>query len=191
MIAFIDDHRNVHGVEPICHLLPIAPSTYHAHRARRVDPSRLPDCAKRDAELRIEIARVHAENLGVYRARKVWRQLLRESHGADRAMDRPARTLHDAGNARTGLQRSHRQPACRAHRLISSARRHPSRQELHHAVGHTLSFTRCPSFRRCQVTWQTPRNGFSRNCSPICRIRVGEVLQICYDDVTCLATIEF
>ncbi|EAR51529.1 integrase, catalytic region [Oceanicola granulosus HTCC2516] len=84
MIAFIDDHRNVHGVEPICHLLPIAPSTYHAHRARRVDPSRLPDCAKRDAELRIEIARVHAENLGVYRARKVWRQLLREGFAVAR-----------------------------------------------------------------------------------------------------------
>ena len=52
--------------------------TYHAHRARKNDPSRLPARAKRDAELRVEIARVHAENFGVYGARKVWRQLLRE-----------------------------------------------------------------------------------------------------------------
>ncbi|MGB3167764.1 MAG: IS3 family transposase [Alteraurantiacibacter sp.] len=78
MIEFIDEHRASYGVEPICRLLPIAPSTYHAHRARRDDPSRLVGRAKRDAELRVEIARVHAENFGVYGARKVWRQLKRE-----------------------------------------------------------------------------------------------------------------
>ena len=78
MIAFIDEHRAVHGVEPICRQLPIAPSTYHAHRARKGDPSRLSGRARRDAELRVEIARVHAENFGVYGARKVWRQLRRE-----------------------------------------------------------------------------------------------------------------
>ena len=78
MIAFIDEHRASYGVEPICHQLPIAPSTDHAHRVRRDDLSRLPSRAKRDAELRVEIARVHAENFGVYGARKVWRQLRRE-----------------------------------------------------------------------------------------------------------------
>ena len=70
MIAFVDDHRDVHGVEPICRLLPIASSTYHAHRARQDDLSRLPARTKRDAELRVEIARVHAENFGVYGARR-------------------------------------------------------------------------------------------------------------------------
>jgi hypothetical protein len=39
MIAFIDDHRGAYGVEPICRVLPIAPSTYHAHAARRADPA--------------------------------------------------------------------------------------------------------------------------------------------------------
>ena len=78
MIAFIDEHRASYGVEPICRLLPIAPSTYRACQARRDDPSRLPARAKRDAELRVEIARIHAENFGVYGARKVWRQLRRE-----------------------------------------------------------------------------------------------------------------
>ena len=48
MIAFIDDHRGAYGVEPICEVLPIAPSTYHSHAARRADPSRLPARAKRD-----------------------------------------------------------------------------------------------------------------------------------------------
>ena len=38
MIAFIDDHREAYGVEPICKVLPIAPSTYHAHVAQRADP---------------------------------------------------------------------------------------------------------------------------------------------------------
>ena len=47
MIAFIDDHRQAYGVEPICRVLPIAPSTYHAHLARRADPSRLPDRVRR------------------------------------------------------------------------------------------------------------------------------------------------
>jgi putative transposase len=79
MIAFIDDHREVHGIEPICKVLPIAPSTYHAHAAKRADPARLSARAKRDAALKPEIARVFAENFAVYGVRKVWRQLERES----------------------------------------------------------------------------------------------------------------
>src|SRR5450756_139093 len=79
MIAFIDDHREVHGVEPICNVLPIAPSTYHAHVARRANPEKLSTRAKRDMALKPEIARVFAENFEVYGVRKVWRQLQRES----------------------------------------------------------------------------------------------------------------
>ena len=78
MIAFIDDHRAVHGVEPICRLLPIAPSTYHAHRVARRDPAKRSARRNRDDALCLEIARVHAENFGVYGVRKVWRQLRRE-----------------------------------------------------------------------------------------------------------------
>jgi putative transposase len=78
MIAFIDTHRAVYGVEPICKLLPIAPSTYHAHAARRADPSKSSARAKGDAALMIEIRRVWEENFCVYGARKVWRQLARE-----------------------------------------------------------------------------------------------------------------
>jgi transposase InsO family protein len=78
MIEFIDDHRGAYGVEPICGVLPIAPSTYRTHAARRADPSRLPARVKRDASLMPEIARVFEENFQVYGVRKVWRQLRRE-----------------------------------------------------------------------------------------------------------------
>ena len=78
MIAFIDDHREAHGVEPICKVLPIAPSTYHGHAAKRADPARLSARAKRDMALKVEIRRVFLENFEVYGVRKVWRQLLRE-----------------------------------------------------------------------------------------------------------------
>ena len=78
MVAFIDAHRETYGVEPICAVLPIAPSTYYAHKACEANP-RLRSCrAKRDAWLTVQIRRVHAENFDVYGARKVWRQLHRE-----------------------------------------------------------------------------------------------------------------
>src|ERR671913_1563949 len=84
MIAFIDDHRAAYGVEPICRVLPIAPSTYHAHAARRADPGRLPARARSDAALTVEIRRVWEANFGVYGVRKVWRQLAREGIAAAR-----------------------------------------------------------------------------------------------------------
>lgn len=78
MIAFIDDHRAQYGVEPICRVLPIAPSTYHARVAQRADPALGSARSQRDGMLRAEVRRVHAENFGVYGVRKVWRQLGRE-----------------------------------------------------------------------------------------------------------------
>jgi putative transposase len=84
MIGFIDGHRASYGVEPICGVLPIAPSTYHEHAARRSDPEKLPARVKRDEALKPEIARVFKENFEVYGARKVWRQLKRESRDAAR-----------------------------------------------------------------------------------------------------------
>ena len=78
MIAFIGDHRQVHGVEPICRVLRIAPSTYYAHAAQRADPAKGSPRARQDLMLMEQIRRVHAANFGVYGARKVWRQLGRE-----------------------------------------------------------------------------------------------------------------
>jgi putative transposase len=95
MIAFIDNHRGDFGVEPICKVLPIARSTYHAHVARRADPSRLSARAKRDEALRVEVRRVFEENFRVYGVRKVWRQLQRE--GFDAARCTVARLMRQMG----------------------------------------------------------------------------------------------
>jgi transposase InsO family protein len=78
MVRFIDAQREEHGVEPICEVLPIAPSTYYARKASEVDASKRSDRVLRDAQLRQEIERVWKDNFGVYGARKVWRQLVRE-----------------------------------------------------------------------------------------------------------------
>jgi transposase InsO family protein len=78
MVTFIDQHRDVYGVEPICAELPIAPSTYYEYKAREADPDRLPARQVRDTEMKIEIRRVWEENFRVYGARKVWKQLNRE-----------------------------------------------------------------------------------------------------------------
>jgi putative transposase len=79
MIAFIDAHRDQYGVESICAEVPIAPSTYYEHKAREVDPTRIPPRLQRDRELKVDIQRVWDENFQVYGVRKVWRQLNREA----------------------------------------------------------------------------------------------------------------
>ena len=79
VVEFIDDHRDRFGVEPICRVLtehgvPIAPSTYRAVKTRPASPRSVSDSA-----LMIEIERVHfVVGRGLYGARKVWRQLLRD-----------------------------------------------------------------------------------------------------------------
>ena len=95
MIAFIDDHREIYGVEPICKVLPIAPSTYRDHTAKRRDPSRLPARAKRDAVLKREMRRVFDENFRVYGVRKIWRQMQRE--GFDVARCTVSRLMRQMG----------------------------------------------------------------------------------------------
>jgi transposase InsO family protein len=78
MTAFIDDHREAYGVEPICAVLPIAPSTYYAAKACEADPALRSARAQRDEGLRAEVQRVWEENREVYGAKKVWKQLHRE-----------------------------------------------------------------------------------------------------------------
>lgn len=78
MIDFIAESREEFGVEPICEVLPIAPSTYYEHEARRRDPELRPAREKRDDQLKVEVRRIWDENYRVYGVRKVWKQLLRE-----------------------------------------------------------------------------------------------------------------
>jgi putative transposase len=95
MVAFIDEHRAAYGVEPICSVLPIAPSTYYEHRGRAEDPDRRPARAKRDDELAPKVRRVWDANYGVYGVVKVWRQLRREK--TDVARCTVARLMRRAG----------------------------------------------------------------------------------------------
>jgi transposase-like protein len=105
MIAYIDQYKDRYGVEPICRVLPIAPSTY-SHATRRPASARV----VRDTQLKAEIARVHAEHFGVYGARKVWRQLHREGIAVARCtVERLMGELHLEG-ARRG--RTHKTPSC-------------------------------------------------------------------------------
>lgn len=97
MVSFIDAHREVYGVEPICRVLPIAPSTYHAHAARRIEPTKRSARARRDDALGPEVRRVFEENFRVYGVRKVWRQLRRE--GFDVARCTVARLMRAMGLA--------------------------------------------------------------------------------------------
>lgn len=70
MAGFIDAHRDVHGVELICNVLPIAPSTDYDHLAKSADPTRRSDRARRDETLRPDIRRVFEENWSVYGVHK-------------------------------------------------------------------------------------------------------------------------
>jgi transposase InsO family protein len=78
MIGFIDAHKDQYGIEPMCKQLPIAVSTYYEHKERASDPDRQSNRTLRDRYLKAEIQRVWDENLQVYGAKKVWRQLKRE-----------------------------------------------------------------------------------------------------------------
>ena len=95
MIDFIDQNRDEFGVESICDVLPIAPSTYHVHAARRRRPETAPARIKRDLALKPEVKRVFAQNFQVYGARKVWLQMNRE--GICVARCTVARLMKDLG----------------------------------------------------------------------------------------------
>jgi putative transposase len=78
MRGFIEEHRDTHGVEPICKVLQIAPSGYRRHAARQRNPELHCKRVQRDATLMPQIDRVWQANLQVYGADKVWRQMNRE-----------------------------------------------------------------------------------------------------------------
>ena len=97
MVAFIDDHRRIYGVEPICRMLPIAPSTYFKHKGEQRDPARRSPRAQSDAVLRAIIQRIWSEQHQVYGPRKVWRQMGRE--GLRVARCRVRRLMREMGLA--------------------------------------------------------------------------------------------
>ena len=77
-VAFIDAHREAYGVESICKVMPIAPSTYYQHKLYQARPELRSARARRDEELKPEIVRIWEENRRAYGAYKIWRQSHRE-----------------------------------------------------------------------------------------------------------------
>lgn len=101
MMTFIDNHREQYGVEPICRVLPIAPSSYYRHKHLERYPEKRSERVKRDEELQTDITRVYEENNRVYGARKVWKQLHRESIQVARCtVERLMKTLNIQGVVR-------------------------------------------------------------------------------------------
>ena len=101
MVTFLDQHRDTYGVEPICAVLPIAPSTYFRRRAQQQDAALRSARRRRDDELRGAIQRIWDENDQAYGPRKVWRQLRREGHRVARCtVERLMRTMGLRGVSR-------------------------------------------------------------------------------------------
>ncbi|MET0002692.1 MAG: IS3 family transposase [Candidatus Thiodiazotropha sp.] len=105
MIAFIDAHKDQHGIEPMCKQLPMAISTYYEHKDRESDPDKASNRSIRDRHLKPEIQRVWDENLQVYGVRKVWRQLKREGFDIARCtVERLMKQLGIQGISRGGAK---------------------------------------------------------------------------------------
>ena len=96
MTRYIDTYHARFGVEPICKVLEVAPSTYYAAR-RRLPSARW----LRDEALKVRLKQVHAAHFGDYGARKLWRQLQREGIAVARStVERLMHTLGLAGVVR-------------------------------------------------------------------------------------------
>ena len=121
MVSFIDAHRREYGVEPICALLPIAPSTYHRHHRQQCDPTRRSERAQRDDALRGEIQRVWNAHHQVYGPRNVWKQLKREGHRVARCtVGRLMRAmgLQGAARGRAWITTTHASEGARPRDLV-------------------------------------------------------------------------
>lgn len=84
MVDFVEKHRDEYGVEPICEVLPIAPSTYYEAKARERRPERRPLRVHRDDRLIELMAQLWAENFEVYGVRKMWKALKRQGESVAR-----------------------------------------------------------------------------------------------------------
>jgi putative transposase len=130
MVAFIDQHRNTYGVEPICAVLPVAPSTYFLRKAQQQDATKRSARMRCDDELRAAIQRVWDDNDQVYGPRKVWKQLRRNGHRVARCtVERLMRDMGLQGVTRgrawvvtTQAQAAGDRPADRVERRFTATR---------------------------------------------------------------------
>ena len=161
-MRYIDARKGRWGVEPICRALQFAPATYYAARCRPPSPRRV-----RDEELKAKIAKVHADNLDVYGADKVWTQLNREGERVARCtVERLMRELGLCG-ARRGRayrrttvadEKAHRPADLVERRFEASAPNQLWVADLTYVKTHAgwvyVAFV-IDVFSRCVVGWQT------------------------------------
>jgi transposase InsO family protein len=124
MNAFIDEHRARCGVEPICRALQVAPSAYRRHAARQRNPALLSARARRDAILLPQVQRVYDQNLRVYGADKVWRQLRREGTAVARCTVERVMRLCGLSGARRGKKVRTTVPDAKAACPLDRVKRH-------------------------------------------------------------------
>ena len=124
MNAFIDEHRARCGVEPICSALQVAPSAYRRYAARQRNPALLTARARRDAILLPQVQRVYGQNLQVYGADKVWRQLRREGTAVARCTVERLMRLCGLSGARRGKKVRTTVPDVKAARPLDRVKRH-------------------------------------------------------------------
>jgi len=148
MVAFIDAHRAVHGVESICTQLPIAPSTYFRHKAQHADPDRRSARARRDDELRAIIRRIWTEHFQVYGPRKVWRQMGRE--GLRVARCRVRRLMREMGLA----------GAVRGRAWVTTTQSQPDAQQPSDLVERDFTATRPNQLWVSDLTYVATWRGF-------------------------------
>lgn len=118
IVRFIDDHRHDFGVEPICQHLQIAPSTYHRHKQLERQTDRRSQRVKRDEQMMPEILRVWEESHSNYGARKVWKQLRRESFDVARCTVERLMQVLDIQGVRLGAKCKTTTPDDKAHCLV-------------------------------------------------------------------------
>jgi putative transposase len=168
MVGFIDQHRETYGVEPICAVLPIAPSPYFLHKAQQRDPRQGSARARRDAALRSATQRIWDENEQVYGPRKVWQQLRREGHRVARCtVERVMRAIGVAGDEPRPRLGDH-DPGRRGRRSAGRSGRSPIMSRRTGGWGRraTASPCRTPTAcaeacaRRCSTRWRWTRRPF-------------------------------
>ena len=148
MVAFIDAHRDVHGVESICRVLPIAPSTYFRCKVEQRDPTRRSTRAQRDAVLRAIIRRIWQENHRVYGPRKVWKQMWRE--GLREARCRVRRLMREMGLA----------GAVRGRAWVTTTQSSPERDRPHDLVDRNFTATHPNQLWVSDFTYVATWHGF-------------------------------
>ena len=147
-LAFIDQHRVAYGVEPICRVLPIAPSTYFRHKLLGRDPTRRSTRAQRDEVLRAIIRRIWIDNQQVYGPRKVWKQMGRE--GLHAARCRVRRLMRELGLA----------GAVRGRAWTSTTQSHPEADRPGDLVDRHFSATRPNQLWVADLTYVATWRGF-------------------------------